>query len=143
MFDGIDRETMGQCTNRFFPFYTRLAYTKDSVYLYREGAKVDTVLVADTSRTLYKVLTQKDFKDSLQFFDVQDSSGNSLGEDYAPYSEYKKGGDEWLSKIAGSLVYKPSRVEAVFFTGERVSYREVSAFYKSPIIGFRCCAYPE
>ena len=143
VFDGIDRETMGQCTNRFFPFYTRLAYTKDSVYLYREGAKVDTVLVADTSRTLYKVLMQKDFKDSLQFFDVQDSSGNSLGEDYAPYSEYKKGGDEWLSKIAGSLVYKPSRVEAVFFTGERVSYREVSAFYKSPIIGFRCCAYPE
>ena len=143
IFDGLDRETMGQCTNRFFPFYTRLAYTTDSVYLYREGAKVDTVLVADTTRTLYAVLTQKDFKDSLQFFDVQDSSGNTLGEDYAPYSEYKKGGDEWLEKISGSLVYKPSRVEAVFLTGERISYREVSAFYKSPTIGFRCCAYPE
>ena len=143
VFDGLDRETMGQCTNRFFPFYTRPAYTTDTVYLYREGAKVDTVLVADTSRTLYGVLTKKDFKDSLQFFDVQDSSGNKLGEDYAPYAEYKKGGDEWLSKLAGSLVYKPSRVKAVFLTGERVPYRAVSAFYKSRSIGFRCCAYPE
>ena len=143
IYDGHDRETMGQCTNRFFPFYTRPVYTTDSVYLYREGTKVDTVLVADTSRTIFKVLTQKDFKDTLQFFDVQDSSGNSLGEDYAPYSEYKKGGDEWLAQIAGSLVYKPSRVEAVFFTGERAAYRAVTSFYKSPSIGFRCCAYPE
>ena len=143
VFDGLDRETMAQCTNRFFPFYTRLAYTTDTVYLYREGTRIDTVLTADTSRTLYGVLTQKDFKDSLQFFDVQDSSGNSLGTDYAPYAEYKKGGDEWLASIAGNLVYKPDHVEAVFLTGEKVSYREISAFYRSPTIGFRCCAYPE
>ncbi|MBO7383390.1 MAG: hypothetical protein J6U07_02095 [Fibrobacter sp.] len=143
IFDGLDRESMAQCTNRFSPFYTRLAYTTDSVFLYREGAKVDTVFKADTSRILYNILTQKDFKDSLQFFDVQDSSGNSLGVDYAPYSEYKNGGDEWLAKISGSLVYVPDHVEVVFLTGGRVGYKEVSAFYKSPTIGFRCCAYPE
>lgn len=140
---GIDREMQAQCVRRSFPVFTRLAYTTDSVYLYREGTKVDTVFEADTSRTLYKVLTQKDFTDSLQFFDVQDSNGNSVGTDYAPYSEYKKGGDEWLEKIGNGMKYVPDHVEVVFLTGEHVSYRGVADFYKSPSIGFRCCAYKE
>ena len=138
---GIDRETQALCTNRSFPFYTRLAYTTDSVFLYREGTRVDTVYAADTSRTLYKVLTQKDFKDSLQFFDVQDSNGNSVGTDYVPYAEYKRGGDEWLETISNGMKYVPDHIEVVFLTGERVSYRGVTNFYKSFSIGFRCCAY--
>ena len=138
---GIERETRGLCVGRSFPYFTRLAYTTDTVYLYREGTKVDTVFTADTSRTLYKKLTKKDFKDTLQFFDVQDSSGNSVGVDYAPYAEYKKGGDEWLESISNGMKYVPDHVEVVFLTGERVSYRGVSNFYKSPSIGFRCCAY--
>ena len=93
---GLDLETQALCTNRSFPYFTRLGYTKDTVYLYREGTKVDTVFVADTSRSLYQILTQKDFKDSLQFFDVQDSNGNSVGTDYAPYAEYKKGGEDTI-----------------------------------------------
>ena len=140
---GIDLESQALCTNRGFPVFTRLAYTTDTVYLYREGTKVDTVFTADTSRTLYKVLTQKDFTDSLQFFDVQDSNGNSVGTDYAPYSEYKKGGDEWLEKISNGMKYVPDHIEVVFLTGERVAYRGVANFYKSPSIGFRCCAYKE
>lgn len=140
---GIERETRGLCVGRSFPYFTRLAYTTDTVYLYREGTKVDTVFTADTSRTLYKKLTKKDFKDTLQFFDVQDSSGNSVGVDYAPYAEYKKGGDEWLESISNGMKYVPDHVEVVFLTGERVSYRGVSNFYKSPSIGFRCCAYKE
>lgn len=143
IFSGLDRESIALCTNRSFPYFTRLAYTEDTVYLYREGTKVDTAYEADTSRTLYKMLTKKDFTDSLQFFDVQDSNGNSIGEDYAPYAEYKNGGDEWLEKVSNGLVYKPSKVKAVFFTGEKVSYRKASEFYRSPTIGFRCCAYPE
>lgn len=142
-FSGIDRESQALCTNRNFPYYTRPAYTKDSVYLYREGTKVDTVFMADTSRTLYKVLTSMDFKDSLQFFDVLDSNGNSIGVDYAPYREYKAGGDEWLESIGNGLKYVPDHVEVVFLTGERVAYRKAAAFYRSPAIGFRCCAYPE
>ncbi|MBQ3840850.1 MAG: hypothetical protein II819_13130 [Fibrobacter sp.] len=140
---GLDIESQALCTNRSFPIFTRLAYTTDSVFLYREGTKVDTVYEADTSRTLYKVLTKKDFKDSLQFFDVQDSSGNSVGTDYAPYAEYKKGGDEWLEQVSNGMVYVPDHIEVVFLTGERVSYRGVANFYKSPSIGFRCCAYKE
>lgn len=142
-YDGIDRESAAYCTNRSFPYFTRLAYTTDPVYLYREGSKVDTVFEADTSRTLYKKLSKKDFKDSLQFFVVEDSSGNKLGEDYALYSEYKKGGDEWLKTLANGLVYKPDKIKVVFLTGERIAYRTASAFYRSSTIGFRCCAYPE
>ena len=140
---GLDIESQALCTNRSFPIFTRLAYTTDSVFLYREGTKVDTVYEADTSRTLYKVLTKKDFKDSLQFFDVQDSNGNSVGTDYAPYAEYKRGGDEWLEKVRNGMVYVPDHIEVVFLTGERISYRGVANFYKSPSIGFRCCAYKD
>lgn len=143
IFSGLDRESLALCTNRSYPYYTRLEYTTDTVYLYREGARVDTLFTADTSRTLHKKLTKKDFKDSLQFFDVQDSAGNSLGEDYALYSEYKKGGDEWLDTLANGLKYVPTEVKVVFLTGGRVSYRNAAAYYKSPTIGFRCCAYPE
>ena len=113
------------------------------MYLYREGTRVDTVFEADTSRTLYAKLTTKDFKDSVQFFDVQDSSGNSVGVDYAPYAEYKKGGEEWLKSVSNGLVYVPDHVEKVFFTGEKIVYRKASSFYRSPSVGFRCCAYPE
>ena len=140
---GLDYESQALCTNRGFPVFTRLAYTKDSVYLYREGTRVDTVYAADTSRTLYTVLTKKDFKDSLQFFDVQDSNGNSVGTDYAPYAEYKEGGEEWLKSISNGMVYVPDHIEVVFLTGERISYRGVANFYRSPSIGFRCCAYKE
>ena len=143
IYNGLDRESLAFCTNRSYPYFTRPAYTTDSVYLYREGAKVDTVYAADTSRTLYKILTQKDFKDSLQFFDVQDSNGNSIGTDYALYSEYRKGGDEWLDTLANGLTYVPSEVKVVFLTGEKVPYRLAAAFYRSPTIGFRCCAYKE
>ncbi len=143
IFGGLDRETQALCTNRSFPYYTRPDYTTDPVYLYREGTKVDTVFSADTSRTLYMKLTKKDFKDSLQFFTVKDSSGNTIGTDYALYSEYKRGGDEWLETLANGLTYEPNHVEVVFLKKGKVAYRQAAAFYKSSSIGFRCCAYPE
>lgn len=144
IFGGMDRATQARCTNRSFPYYTRPAYTTDTVYLYREGTKVDTVFAADTTRTPYEkkpILTQKDFKDTLQFFNVKDSSGNTIGIDYAPYGEYKKGGDEWLEEVGNGLIYEPDHIEVVFIKKEKVAYRQAAAFYKSPAIGFRCCAY--
>ncbi|SHK58158.1 hypothetical protein [Fibrobacter sp. UWB12] len=141
IFEGLDRESIAYCTNRAFPFYTRPAYTQDTVYLYREGTQVDTVYAADTTRTLYKILTKSDFKDTLQFYDVVDSKGKVIGTDYSLYSEYQKGGKTWLDSLANGLTYKPSRKEPVFLTGEKRYYREASSFYKSPTIGFRCCAY--
>ena len=143
VFSGLDRESIALCTNRSFPFFTRLAYTKDTVYLYREGAKVDTAYAADTSRTLYRILTQKDFRDTLQFFDVQDADGNSVGQDYAPYSEFRKGGEKWLEQVGNGMKYVPDHIEIVFLTGEKVAFRGAANFYKSPGIGFRCCAYKE
>ena len=143
VFNGIEREAVAYCTNRSFPYYTRPEYVKDSVFLYREGAMVDTAYAADTSRTLYKLLRTKDFKDSLQIFKVQDKSGKTVGTDYALYSEYKNGGEAWLKSIGNGLKYVPDHVEVVFLTGKTVAYRGASAYYKSPVIGFRCCAYPE
>lgn len=142
-FTGDSRESLSKCTSYFIPNRSRAGYTQDSVYLYREGSKVDTSYVQDTLRTLYKILTQKDFTDTVQFFKVSNADGDSLGEDYAPISEYRRGGEKWLKALAGNLTYEPVRTEAVFFTGKEVSYRGAAAFYTDPSISFRCCAYPE
>lgn len=141
IYEGLDRESIAYCTNRAFPYYTRPGYTQDTVYLYREGTKVDTVYAADTTRTLYQKLTTKDFKDTLQFYDVIDANGKVIGKDFSLYSEYKKGGDAWLDSLANGLTYKPTTKEAVFLTGEKLYYRAAASFYKSSTIGFRCCAY--
>lgn len=142
-FNGIDRETAAMCTNRFFPYYTRMGYTQDTIYLYVNGTTVDTTLTADTTKTLYAILTQKDFKDTIQFFNVKSPETQEvIGEDYALLSEYKKGGSAWLEKLANGLIYEPSRKEVVFLL-KPTSYRAAAAFYKDNSIGFRCCAYPE
>ncbi len=144
-YDGLDRETVALCTNRFFPYYTRPSYVKDTVvYLYRSGTVVDTTLVQDTTRTLYKKLTQKDFRDTLQFFAVKNpATGETIGYDYATLAEYRKGGESWLKNLAGDLEYKEDRKEVVFLLNGTTAYRGVSFFYKNPAISFRCCAYPE
>jgi hypothetical protein len=141
VFSGLDRLSIAYCTNRAFPFYSRPGFTEDTVYLYREGTKIDTVYAADTLRTLYKKMSPKDFSDTLQFYDVVDANGKVIGKDYSLYSEYKKGGKSWLDSLANGLTYKPSKKKVVFLTGERVHYREAASFYKSPAVGFRCCAY--
>lgn len=141
-YTGASRESLSKCTTYSLPNRYRAGYTQDSVYLYREGSKVDTSYTADTSRTLYKILTLKDFTDSIQIFKVSTADGDSLGEDYAPLSEYQKGGDKWLQELAGNLSYEPIRTEAVFFTGESVKYKGSAAFYTDASISYRCCAYP-
>ena len=142
-YSGESRESLSKCTTYFIPHRTRAGYTQDTVYLYREGSKVDTSYTQDTTRTLYRMLTKKDFTDSVQFFKVSNADGDSLGEDYAPLSEYKNGGESWLKELAGNLIYEPIRTEAVFFTGETVAYKGAAAFYTDASISFRCCAYPE
>lgn len=142
-FEGLDREMAAMCTNRFFPYYTRMGYTQDTIYLYVNGTTVDTTLSADTTKTLYAILTQKDFKDTLQFFDVKNPETlEVIGEDYALLSEYKKGDSLWLENLAQGLIYEPSRKEVVFLL-KPTSYRAAAAFYKDNSISFRCCAYPE
>jgi hypothetical protein len=88
-------------------------------------------------------LRTKHFKDTLQFFKVQDTTGTVVGMDYSLYSEYKQGGDKWLESLGKGLKYVPDHIEVVFLTGKTTAYRGAAAYYKSPVIGFRCCAYPE
>ncbi len=143
IFADIERESIAMCTNRFFPYYTRLDYTQDSVFLYLNGTSVDTSLVKDSLRTLYSVLTKKDFKDTLQFFNVKNPKTNKIiGEDYVLVSEYKKGGEDFIQSIANGLIYEASKKEAVFLLQPK-SYLGAAAFYKDASISFRCCAYPK
>lgn len=142
-YTGSSRESLSKCTTYSLPNRSRAGYTQDTVYLYREGTKVDTSYTLDTARTLYKKLTKKDFKDSIQIFKVSSADGDSLGEDYAPLTEYKKGGKKWLEELAGNLKYEAIRTEAVFFTGENKKYKGAAAFYTDPSISYRCCAYKE
>lgn len=143
-FSGESRASLSQCTTYSQPNRSRVAYTVDTVYLYREGSKVDTTTTEDTSLTLYKVLTQKDFTDTLQFFTVRNpDTGDSLGEDYAPIAEYRKGGETWLHNLANGLTYEPARTETVFLLGGSAVYKDAAAFYRDPSISFRCCAYPD
>lgn len=144
-YGGLDRESIALCTNRFFPYYTRKNYVKDTtVYVYRTGRIIDTSLVLDTNRILYKTYTQKDFTDEIQFFAVKNpATGSIVGYDYAPAEEYRKGGEAWLKQLAGELEYVPDHTEKVFFLNGTTPYKKVSAFYKNSSISFRCCAYPE
>jgi hypothetical protein len=122
----------------------RAAYTQDTVYLYRNASKVDTTTTKDTTRTLYAVLTQKDFTDTLQFFTVVNPKTDEiLGQDYVLMREYRSGGKEWLAEIANGLTYVEDHTEVVFLLGSTTNYRKAAAFYRDPTIGFRCCAYPE
>ena len=144
LFSEQDRSSLAKCTSFSTPYRLRAAYTQDTVYLYRNASKVDTTTTKDTSRTLYATLTQKDFRDTLQYFTVTNpKTGDVLGEDYVLMKEYRSGGEEWLKSIANGLIYKKDHIKVVFLLGTTVNYRNAAAFYRDPTISFRCCAYPE
>jgi len=144
LFSEQDRVSLAKCTSFSTPYRLRAAYTQDTVYLYRNASKVDTTTTKDTSRTLYATLTQKDFRDTLQYFTVTNpKTGDVLGEDYVLMKEYRSGGEEWLKSIANGLTYKKDHIKVVFLLGTSVNYRNAAAFYRDPTISFRCCAYPE
>ncbi|MDR1760113.1 MAG: SUMF1/EgtB/PvdO family nonheme iron enzyme [Fibrobacter sp.] len=143
-FNGIDPANHALCVTRSYPYRSRAAYTKDSVFLYQNGVRVDTLFVMDTTRTLFRILTPKDFKDTILVFNVlHPETGAVLGEDYVPLAEYRRGGDAWLASISAGFTYREIRREAVFLTGGSVQYRAAAAFFRNPSIGFRCCAFPE
>lgn len=141
-FSGEDRTGLAKCTTRSYPYRNRAAFTKDTVYLYRESSKVDTTTTKDTSRTLYAILTQKNFTDTLQYFKViNPATKKVVGEDYIPLAEYRRRGDAWLATIANGLTYEKDSTSVVFLLGTSVPYIGAASFYKDASIGFRCCAY--
>ena len=140
IFDGASRVELAQCKNRFTPTRIRPKYTIDTVFLYRSGSRIDTLMSRDSLRTLYDVLEPSKFKDTLLVYSLTDSTGNTLGTDYVNQKEYnRRGGDKWLNVIWQGLKYDgPIEKRQVLILGtESIN---ASKFFLDPTVGFRCCA---
>lgn len=142
LFDGADRTELAQCAVRARPHRIRPKYTQDTVWLYRNGSSVDTVLVKDTTRTLYVAIPPSAFQDTLLFYTItHPTSGAVLGTDYVDQKEYRRrGGDTWLKVIWNGLGYTLAEKKRVLIRGT-VKYNDAAAFYVEPSVGFRCCAW--
>jgi len=140
IFEGASRVELALCKNRFTPTRIRPKYTTDSVYLYRSGSRIDTLLSRDTLRTLHAILKPSEFTDTILVYSLTDSTGNALGTDYVNQAEYKKrGGDKWLDVIWQGLKYEgPTEKLQVLILGTEST--NASKFFLDPTVGFRCCA---
>jgi len=139
IFEGASRVELAQCKNRFTPTRIRPKYTTDSVYLYRSGSRIDTLLKPDTSRTLFGILDPSKFSGTILVYSLTDSTGNSLGTDYVDQEDYnKRGGDKYLDVIWQGLKYEGpiEKRQALILGTESVN---ASKFFLDPTVGFRCC----
>ena len=138
IFEGASRVELAQCRNRYTPTRIRPRYTTDSVYLYRSGSRIDTLLTRDTLRTIYAALPPSSFTDTLLVYTLKSLNGNLLGIDYVNQVEYRKrGGEEWLKVLWQGLSYEPKEEWRVLILGtENI---DASNFFLDPTVGFRCC----
>jgi hypothetical protein len=139
IFEGASRVELAQCRNRYTPTRVRPRYAKDSsVYLYRSGSRIDTLLTRDTLRIPYAVLSPDSFPHTLLVYTLKSLNGDSLGIDYVNKEEYRKrGGEEWLKVLWQGLNYEPKEEWRVLILGtENI---DASNFFLDPTVGFRCC----
>jgi len=140
IFEGASRVELAQCKNRFTPTRIRPKYTTDTVFLYRSGSRIDTLLSRDTLRTLHDILVPSEFEGTILIYSLTDSAGNALGTDYVNQAEYnKRGGDKWLDVIWQGLKYEGpiEKRQALILGTESIN---ASKFFLDPTVGFRCCA---
>jgi len=138
VFQGASREELALCRNRFTPTRIRPRYTTDSVYLYRTGSRIDTLLARDTLRTPYAILKPDSLPDTLLFYTLKDSNNTVLGEDYVNQAEYRKRNeDKWLNVLWQGLKYEFKEPKQVLITGDTAI--NASKFFLDPTVGFRCC----
>jgi len=152
IFEGVSRVELAQCRNRFTPTLIRPRYTIDSVYLYRTGSRIDTLLTRDTLRILYAAVPQSEFTDTLLFYALKDSNGTPLGFDYVDQKEYRRrGGNIWLdSALWKGLDYNPIDTLQVLILGTESreflvlgnDTTKASGIFLDPTVGFRCCKDP-
>jgi len=140
IFTGASRVELALCKNRMTPTRIRPKYTTDTVYLYRSGSRIDTLLSRDTLRTLHDILDPSKFPNTLLIYSLSDSAGNALGTDYVNQEEYNnRGGDKFLDVIWQGLKYEgPIEKRKVLILGtESIN---ASKFFLDPTVGFRCCS---
>ena len=138
VFQGASRTELAQCRNRFTPTRIRPRYTTETVYLYKSGSRIDTLLTKDTLRTIFDSLTPSFFKDTLLVYNLKSLSAAQLGIDYVDQKEYRRrGGDAWLNVLWQGLNYEPKEKWQVLILGtESIN---ASNFFLDPTVGFRCC----
>jgi len=139
IFEGASRVELALCKNRYTPTRIRPKFTTDSVYLYRSGSRIDTLLKKDPLRTIYAILPPSSFKDTLLVYDLKSKNNYLLGSDYVDKKEYRRrGGDEWLKWLWDGLKYEPKEERRVLILGtESIN---ATNFFLDPTVGFRCCA---
>jgi len=140
IFEGASRVELALCKNRFTPTRIKPKYTTDTVYRYRSGSRIDTLLSRDTTRILYDILDPSKFEGTILFYSLTDSAGNSLGTDYVDQKEYNnRGGDKYLDVIWQGLKYDGpiEKRKALILGTETIN---ASKFFLDPTVGFRCCA---
>jgi len=148
IFQGASGAELAQCRNRSTPTRIRPKYTTDTVYLYKTGSRIDTLLAPDpdTSRSRYFYGTfprESDpvFKDTILLYTLKSKDGDYLGEDYVNQVEYRRrGGEEWLKVLWQGLKYEQngSPLPVLIFRADSII--NASNFYLDPTAGFRCCA---
>jgi hypothetical protein len=111
-------------------------------YRFHKNGVRDTFLVfsaADSLYSFYDSLSLAQATDSIVIFDVRRTaaSAQSLGVDWHPISEIRKS-PLYLSRISEGLSYRPLWIEPVLLG--RPATVPAGEFYRSPSIGFRCCA---
>jgi len=144
-----DQTLYAKCSARSVPVRVRANYTTDSVFLYKNLTNIDTLLVRDTARKVFSIVTAPQFHDTIYRFEVRHPvTHDSLGIDYVEAKDYKRrvamqtGSIRYLDVISGGLDYVFLGPEAVFLlNGTRIE-KGSEAFYREPSVGFRCCAVP-
>ncbi|MDR2999966.1 MAG: hypothetical protein LBU89_01770 [Fibromonadaceae bacterium] len=141
IFQGASRLELAQCKNKFTPTRKRPGYTTDSIFLYRSGSRIDTLLARDTLRKqLYDSISPNYFKDTLLLYSLKSKGGIPLGTDYVNQAEYRRRkGDEWLEELWQGLDYELKEERRVLFFGPD-STINASSFFLDSTVGFRCCA---
>jgi hypothetical protein len=142
IFEGASRVELAQCKNRATPTRPRPKYTTDTVYLYKNGSRTDTLLNIDNLRTQppYDTLAPSEFTGAILVYLLKDLDGNFLDTGYVNQVEYNnRGGDKWLDVVWQGLKYEGSieRRQVLILGTESI---DASKFFLDPTVGFRCCA---
>lgn len=143
-FTTADRTVLARCGAVATPTRMRPRYTKDSVYLYQNGTKLDTLAQRDTTRKLYSALGQKSYHDVIRLYEVlHPESKTVLAEDYVSQEEFdRRGGERYLETIANGLEYRFLRLDTVLLLRGLIASPDSRKFYRESSVGFRCCAVP-
>lgn len=146
-YDVPDPTLLAKCNALSTPKRWRPKLVRDTVYLYKNGVAIDTLLKIDTTRQLYRVLAPSAFADTIYWYRVEHpSTGDSLGLDYVDAREYARRTTldslAYIQALAGPLRYRYMRSERLLIMRGTDTLAGSSWFYTDPSLGFRCCAVP-